>query len=166
MTCSLSKLCTFLLNPAQYYIYITLFIARCCTVYCLWRKWDYTECVRGNVNSTDCTVHSAHCCTPSCKLYKLYTALTFSQCALHLSVYTLHWSQIVFMVTLALLTRARYSQKLDHGDLDQMTLGGNRTNIVCMNCESYVYSLYELWIVNRTCIVWMNCEFSMKVKFG
>ena len=39
------------------HLYYTIY----CTVYCLWRKWDYTECVRGNVNSTDCTVHSVQC---------------------------------------------------------------------------------------------------------
>ena len=37
------------------------------------------------------------------------------------------------MVTLALLTIARYSQELDHRDQDQMTLGENRINIVCVN---------------------------------
>ena len=45
----------------------------------------------------------------------------------------LPWSPRVFMVTLALLTIARYSQELDHRDQDQMTLGENRINIVCVN---------------------------------
>ena len=156
MTCSLSisvEPCSILhlyynIYCSMLHLYYTIY----CTVYCLWRKWDYTECVRGNVNSTDCTVHSVQCtlhtvahqaanCTSVCSTHLL--TMCNVQCALHLTVYTLHWSQIVFMVTLALLTRARYSQKLDHGDLDQMTLGGNRTNIV-----------------------WMNCEFSMKEKLG
>ena len=147
MTCSLAKLCISVepcsmlhcstVNIASILQYLLLNIA----LFTVCGGNEITQSVfmvtlaLCTVHIAQCTVHIAHWCTPSCKLYKLYTALTFSQCALHLSVYTLHWSQIVFMVTLALLTRARYSQKLDHGDLDQMTLGGNRTNIVCMNCE-------------------------------
>ena len=57
--------------------------------------------------------------TTPCTLYTASHALHIPHC-------TLYWSQIVFMETLALLTIARYSQKLDRRDVDQMTLGGNR----------------------------------------
>ena len=143
------------MNPAQYCICITIFIAQCCIYITLFIAL-FTVCGGNEITQSvfvvtltlqiaRCTVYNAHCTLLHTKLQtvQVCTALPFSQCALHLPVYTLQRSQIVFMVTLALLTRARYSQKLDHGDLDQMTLGGNRTNIV-----------------------WMNCEFSMKVKFG
>ena len=131
-----------MLNPAQYCICITIFIAQCC-IYITLSIALFTVCGGNEITQSvfvvtltphiaRCTVYNAHCCTPSCKLYK---CVQHSPSPTVYNVYTLHWSQIVFMVTLALLTRARYSQKLDHGDPDQMTLGGNRTNIVCMNCE-------------------------------
>ena len=59
-------------------------------------------------------------------MYTAYHVLHIPHSTLHNAHCTLHWSQIVFMETLALLTIARYSQKLDRRDVDQMTLGGNR----------------------------------------
>ena len=68
------------------------------------------------LHATNCTLspsHHVHCISSSaCSTLSVHTALV---------------PDCVFMVTLALLlTIARYSQKLDHRDLDQMTLGGNR----------------------------------------
>ena len=85
------------------------------------------------VHNLQCAMHNAHCkyimqtihCTPQTVHSHHLTMCTASQALLipHSAVF----SDCVFMVTLALLlTIARYSQKLDHRDLDQMTLGGNR----------------------------------------
>ena len=125
-------------------------ISECYSIlHCLEEKWDYRECVHGNVSFA---LHTKKCIlnTAQCTLLTEKCTSHLMRCILHTTHCTLHWSQIVFMETLALLTIARYSQKLDRRDIDQMTLGEN--------CK---YSFYEL--LNS---LYMNHEFCMGEKFG